>query len=124
MISWIILVIILVISLLIVIKAADLFVDNLVEIGTAFGISEIILGVTAAAVGTSLPNARRIPASISGILAISANETVENTITLHPTARPIRPTITHNTFFLFNFFFPFFFSVCDVLLFILTLFCW
>jgi cation:H+ antiporter len=55
MISWIILVIILVISLLIVIKAADLFVDNLVEIGTAFGISEIILGVTAAAVGTSLP---------------------------------------------------------------------
>ena len=55
MISWIILVIILIVSLLIVIKAADLFVDNLVEIGLAFGISEIILGVTAAAIGTSLP---------------------------------------------------------------------
>lgn len=46
---------ILVISLLIVIKAADLFVDNLVAIGGAFGISEIILGVTASAIGTSLP---------------------------------------------------------------------
>ncbi|MGC9516809.1 MAG: calcium/sodium antiporter [Methanomicrobiales archaeon] len=55
MISWIFLVIILIVSLLIVIKSADLFVDNLVEIGLAFGISEIILGVTAAAIGTSLP---------------------------------------------------------------------
>ncbi|MDI6644252.1 MAG: calcium/sodium antiporter [Methanobacteriaceae archaeon] len=55
MIVTIILVISLIISLLIVIKAADLFVDNLVEIGLVFGISEIILGVTAAAIGTSLP---------------------------------------------------------------------
>jgi len=55
MIFTIILVISLIISLLIVIKAADLFVDNLVEIGLTFGISEIILGVTAAAIGTSLP---------------------------------------------------------------------
>lgn len=45
----------LVIALLIVIKAADLFVDNLVEIGEAVGISQIILGVTASAIGTSLP---------------------------------------------------------------------
>jgi cation:H+ antiporter len=46
---------ILVISLLIVIKAADLFVDNLVDIGKSLEISEIILGVTASAIGTSLP---------------------------------------------------------------------
>lgn len=45
----------LIMSLIIVIKSADLFVDNLVEIGLALGISEIILGVTASAVGTSLP---------------------------------------------------------------------
>ncbi len=45
----------LVVSLFIVIKAADFFVDNLVDIGVYFGISEIILGVTAAAIGTSLP---------------------------------------------------------------------
>lgn len=45
----------LIISLLLVIKSADIFVDNLVEIGLALGISEIILGVTASAVGTSLP---------------------------------------------------------------------
>lgn len=46
---------ILAISLIIVIKSADIFVDNLVAIGAAFGISEIILGVTASAIGTSLP---------------------------------------------------------------------
>ncbi|MBI5679529.1 MAG: calcium/sodium antiporter [Methanobacterium sp.] len=46
---------VLVISLLIVIKAADLFVDNLVEVGEVVGISQIILGVTASAIGTSLP---------------------------------------------------------------------
>jgi len=47
--------IVLIISLLIVIKAADIFVDNVVKIGTALGISQILLGVTAAAIGTSLP---------------------------------------------------------------------
>ena len=47
--------ILLIVSLIVVIKAADLFVDNLVDIGVYFGISEIILGVTAAAIGTSLP---------------------------------------------------------------------
>ena len=46
---------VLVIALIIVIKAADLFVDNLVDIGGALGISQIILGVTASAIGTSLP---------------------------------------------------------------------
>lgn len=51
----IVLVIALVISLIMVIKSANVFVDNLVEIGAAFGISEIILGVTASAIGTSLP---------------------------------------------------------------------
>lgn len=46
---------ILIISLIIVIKSADIFVDRIVEIGGALGISEIILGVTASAIGTSLP---------------------------------------------------------------------
>ncbi len=53
---WIIaLVAILIVSLIIVIKAADIFVDKIVEIGGIMGISEIILGVTASAIGTSLP---------------------------------------------------------------------
>lgn len=43
------------ISLIIVIKSADVFVDSIVEIGGALGISQIILGVTASAIGTSLP---------------------------------------------------------------------
>lgn len=46
---------ILIISLLILIKSANLFVDNLVEIGESLGVSHIILGVTASAIGTSLP---------------------------------------------------------------------
>ncbi len=49
------LIVILIVSLIIVIKSADIFVDNLVEIGALVGISQIILGVTASAIGTSLP---------------------------------------------------------------------
>jgi len=53
---WILtLIVILIISLIIVIKSADIFVDRIVEVGGALGISEIILGVTASAIGTSLP---------------------------------------------------------------------
>lgn len=55
MITLISLIAVLVVALLIVIKSADIFVDNLVEIGTFVGISQIILGVTASAIGTSLP---------------------------------------------------------------------
>ncbi len=46
---------VLIVSLIIVIKSADLFVESLVEIGESLGISQIILGVTASAIGTSLP---------------------------------------------------------------------
>jgi len=51
----VILIVALIVSLIIVIKSADVFVDNIVEIGGALGISQIILGVTASAIGTSLP---------------------------------------------------------------------
>ncbi|MDR3291875.1 MAG: calcium/sodium antiporter [Methanobrevibacter sp.] len=47
--------IILIISLIIVIKAADVFIENISLIGAALGVSQILLGVTAAAIGTSLP---------------------------------------------------------------------
>lgn len=46
---------VLIIALLTVIKSADLFVDNVVEIGTIMGISQIVMGVTVSALGTSLP---------------------------------------------------------------------
>ncbi|MGC9517178.1 MAG: calcium/sodium antiporter [Methanomicrobiales archaeon] len=55
MLSWIILLALFLISLIILIKSADIFVENLVEIGTYLGISQIILGITVAAGGTSLP---------------------------------------------------------------------
>ncbi|WP_432703469.1 calcium/sodium antiporter [Methanothermobacter thermautotrophicus] len=43
------------VSLIGVIKSADIFVDRIVDIGRGLGISQIILGVTVAAAGTSLP---------------------------------------------------------------------
>ncbi|MGL4669392.1 MAG: calcium/sodium antiporter [Methanobacteriaceae archaeon] len=56
-----------IIALILVIKAADVFVDNIVEIGSALGVSQIILGVTAAAIGTSLPEfGSALLASLSG----------------------------------------------------------
>lgn len=57
----------LVASLILVIKSADLFVDNLVDLGSSLGISEVILGVTASAIGTSLPEfGSALIASLSG----------------------------------------------------------
>ena len=55
MIELIIYIVLLLVSLIIVIKSADVFVDSLVEVGESLGISQIILGVTASAIGTSLP---------------------------------------------------------------------
>lgn len=48
-------IIIVIIALVGVIKAADIFVDNIIVLGKHAGISEIVLGVTTAAIGTSLP---------------------------------------------------------------------
>jgi len=42
-------------SLAIVLKGADIFCNNLVSLGKSIGISEIVLGCTVSAAGTSLP---------------------------------------------------------------------
>ena len=52
---WIVLIIALLAAFLLVIKAAEIFVNNLVDLGSYFGVSEILLGITASAIGTSLP---------------------------------------------------------------------
>ena len=44
---WIVLIILLVLSILGVLKAADIFVNNLSDLGTFFGVSDVVLGVTA-----------------------------------------------------------------------------
>lgn len=44
--------VIFIISLIIAIKSAEIFIDNLVDVGSALGISEIVLGVTASAIGS------------------------------------------------------------------------
>jgi cation:H+ antiporter len=72
---------VLAISLIIVIKSADLFVDNLVDIGGALGISEIILGVTASAIGTSLPEfGSAVIASLSGSVDIGVGTVIGSNI--------------------------------------------
>ena len=71
----------LVISLIIVIKSANLFVDNLVDIGAALGISQIILGVTAAAIGTSLPEfGSAMIASLTGSVDIGVGTVIGSNI--------------------------------------------
>ncbi|BDZ66825.1 calcium/sodium antiporter [Methanobacterium ferruginis] len=72
---------VLIISLLIVIKSADVFVDNLVEIGGALGISQIILGVTASAIGTSLPEfGSAVIASLSGSTELGVGTVIGSNI--------------------------------------------
>ncbi|MBF4473996.1 calcium/sodium antiporter [Methanobacterium formicicum] len=73
--------VILAVSLIVVLKSADVFVDNLVEIGGALGISEIILGVTASAIGTSLPEfGSAVIASMSGSVEIGVGTVIGSNI--------------------------------------------
>ena len=75
------LIVILIISLLIVIKSADIFVDNLVEVGALLGISQIILGVTASAIGTSLPEfGSAMIATLSGNVDIGVGTVIGSNI--------------------------------------------
>lgn len=63
------------------IKSADVFVDNLVEIGGALGISQIILGVTASAIGTSLPEfGSAVIASLSGSTELGVGTVIGSNI--------------------------------------------
>jgi len=67
--------------LILVIKSADVFVDNLIEIGSALGISQIILGVTASAMGTSLPEfGSALIASLSGSVDIGVGTVIGSNI--------------------------------------------
>lgn len=71
----------LIVALIIVIKSADLFVDNLVDIGGALGISQIILGVTASAIGTSLPEfGSAMIATLSGSADIGVGTVIGSNI--------------------------------------------
>ncbi|MCK9152521.1 calcium/sodium antiporter [Methanobacterium alcaliphilum] len=71
----------LIVSLIIVIKSADVFVDNIVEIGGALGISQIILGVTASAIGTSLPEfGSAMIASLSGSAELGVGTVIGSNI--------------------------------------------
>ncbi|AXV40533.1 calcium/sodium antiporter [Methanobacterium sp. BAmetb5] len=72
---------VLVVSLIIVIKSADVFVDSIVEIGGAMGISQIILGVTASAVGTSLPEfGSAVIASLTGATDLGVGTVIGSNI--------------------------------------------
>ncbi|MDH3648148.1 MAG: sodium:calcium antiporter, partial [Saprospiraceae bacterium] len=59
-------VLILLVSLAVLIKGSDWFVDSAEKIGLSFGISPFIIGVSIVAFGTSLPELASCVASVLG----------------------------------------------------------
>jgi len=70
------------ISLLVLLKASDFFIDSAERIGLSLGISPFIIGVTIVAFGTSLPElASSIVAVFAGESAIVAGNVIGSNIT-------------------------------------------
>ena len=67
----------LIVSLTVVLKAADWFIDSAEEIGLSLGISPFIIGVTIVAFGTSLPE---LATSVAGVLRGESNIVVANVV--------------------------------------------
>jgi len=71
-----------VVSLFVLLKASDFFVDKAEKIGLSFGISPFIIGVTIIACGTSLPElATGIASTLSGNSEIVGGTVVGSNIT-------------------------------------------
>ena len=66
-----------ILSLAVLVKASDWFVEGAEKIGLAFGIPSFIIGVTIVALGTSLPE---LASSISAVLAGSSEIVAGNAI--------------------------------------------
>jgi len=66
-----------IVSLLVLIKASDWFVDSAEKIGLSFGISPFIIGVTIIAFGTSLPE---LAASIVAVYSDSSEIVIGNAV--------------------------------------------
>jgi len=70
-----------IISLAILIKAADIFTDSASKLGTILGLSQFIIGVTIVSVGTSLPElASSISAVLKGVTDMVAGNVVGSNI--------------------------------------------
>lgn len=70
-------IILFVISLAVLLKASDWFVDAAEKIGLSFGVSPFIIGVTVVAFGTSLPE---LATSISAVLSGSSEIVIGNVV--------------------------------------------
>ncbi len=66
-----------IVSLTVLLKAADWFIDSAEDIGLSLGISPFIIGVTIVAFGTSLPE---LATSVAGVLKGEATIVVSNVI--------------------------------------------
>ncbi len=66
-----------IISLALLLKASDVFVDGAKEIGVAMGISPFVIGVTIVALGTSLPE---LATSVSAVMADTSDVVVGNVV--------------------------------------------
>ncbi|MFQ5474346.1 MAG: calcium/sodium antiporter [Candidatus Nanoarchaeia archaeon] len=74
-------ILILLVSVAILIKSADYFVDASADVARALGISELVIGLTLVAVGTSLPEfAASVIASTQGHSAIAIGNVVGSNI--------------------------------------------
>jgi len=70
-----------IISLAILIKAADIFTDSASKLGTILGLSQFIIGVTIVSIGTSLPElASSISAVLKGVTDMVAGNVVGSNI--------------------------------------------
>lgn len=70
-------IILFVISLAVLLKASDWFVDAAEKIGLSFGVSPFIIGVTVVAFGTSLPE---LATSVSAVLSGSSEIVIGNVV--------------------------------------------
>ena len=64
-------------GLILLIKGADLFIDNISDLGKKIGLSDMFLGITIVALGTSIPE---VFVSISSVINLKAEIAIGNSI--------------------------------------------
>ena len=65
------------IGLILLVKGADLFIDNISDLGKKIGLSDMFLGITVVALGTSIPE---VFVSISSVVNLKPEIAMGNSI--------------------------------------------
>ena len=64
-------------GLILLVKGADLFIDNISDLGKKIGLSDMFLGITVVALGTSIPE---VFVSISSVVNLKPEIAMGNSI--------------------------------------------